>query len=77
MTSLRVFLVRFLNTEYRIPNTETFIEFEFRDTGQSVSSLGWVTPAAATEGVALYFFLKNLATFLVASSAVSPLFIFS
>jgi len=32
-----------------------------------------VTPGAATEGVTPLFFLKNLATFLVASSAVSPL----
>ena len=31
----------------------------------SLASLGWVTPGAATEGVTpLFFFLKNLATFL-------------
>jgi len=35
----------------------------------TVASLGWVTPGVATEGVTPLFFLKNLATFLVASSA--------
>ena len=29
----------------------------------AVASIGWVTPGAATEGITLYFFLKNLATF--------------
>ena len=38
-----------------------------------MASLGWVTPGAATEGVTPLFFAKNMATFLVASSAVSPL----
>ena len=46
-----------------------------------VHCVGWVTRGAATDGVIPLFFLKNLATFLVitvsASSAVSPLFIFS
>ena len=42
----------------------------------AVSSLGWVTPGAATEGVTPLFFPENLMTFLyflVPSSAVSPL----
>ena len=47
---------------------------EFRT---SVASLGLVTPWAATEGLTPLFFLKNLVTFLVVCSAVSPLFIFS
>ena len=44
----------------------------------AVASLGWVTPGAATEGVTpLFFSEKNWRPFLVASSVVSPLFIFS
>ena len=44
---------------------------------ESVASLEWVTPRAATEGITPLFFLKNLAIyFLVASSAVSPLMTF-
>jgi len=52
-----------------------------RPTYRPVASLGWVTPGADLRVSPLYFFLKKLATFLVitvsASSAVSPLFIFS
>ena len=40
----------------------------------SVASLGWVTPGAATEGVTpLFFSWKTWRPFLVASSALSPL----
>ena len=44
----------------------------------TVASLGWVTPGAATEGVTPLFFLKNLATFFSRQfCGVTPGFFFS
>jgi len=69
---------------YTVPSAFiSCLSFTLVTHNSSVSSqwvtIGWVTSGAATEGVTVtpLFIPENLATFLVASSAVSPLFIFS